>query len=862
MAEVPASDHRPGASRRKRLWIGALAIYLCVLLASHAWQFLSPETPLAKQSDRRYVTIPVMRDGGPLEGRTLELAYLRFRPEGDQIGGRAPVILLHGSPGNAGNFTGLGRELALRGYESFAPDLPGFGGSVGDVPRLSLESHARSVLAMMDALGIDRAHVAAWSQGGGVALYMADIAPDRVASLGLIASIGAQRTEGSGSYWFEHAKYALAYAIFVIGPELIPDFGAIPHDNFFAPFARNFLHSDQRPLERVMRRTEVPILIVHGRHDFLLSDRAALVHHTIAPTSSLLMLDAGHFIVSDERTIDGLTEMFARHDAPGIEPERVALIFAEPRPAYTGLAGEWLGSMAIYAPWWVTAGVIALAAIIAPWMAFSVCALSIGVMRLDFAVGIVGLTAGLAIHKRPGLRIGWWIGIPLALSLTMLLAIPIVTPAVEGAFALAGPLGGLVAVLAFGWIIWLLLRTPLLFTRRGRARLAAGWGRFRWHEYWPTRLRYGLLIPTYARLTIKHRGPLVFTSCNPGIGNGGGVAGESKREIMDALEMADEAVRARDGRSRLLRGVLDRDHAPPHEATEASVRERTDRIDAIIEGPVIGGYPAVIKPEAGQNGAGVTIVRGREHVLEHLKRTRDPLTNTTLAHCGGKYVRDTGLIIQQYHPGPHECGLLWLRFPDGPRSINGEQRHGAIYSVADKKLPVLVGDGRRSLEELIWAHPRHRCQAGVLIAGLGDRATHVARAGERVEIGRLGNHCRGAIFTEGAHLITDELERIVDLISHAYPGPDGAPGGLDVGRYDLRYESDDGLKRGEFVIIELNGVTGESANCYDPNRSLRWSLGVMSEHWSRMYALGAKRRAEGWRPLSPVEIIRLALARS
>ena len=116
----------------------------------------------------------------------------------------------------------LAPMLANTGRECFAPDLPGFGESAHWVADYSVRAHAHAVLAMMDALAIERAHLVVWSMGGGVSLNMADLAPDRVASITLIAAIGAQEAEGSGDYLFEHAKYALGYLGFVIGGELLP----------------------------------------------------------------------------------------------------------------------------------------------------------------------------------------------------------------------------------------------------------------------------------------------------------------------------------------------------------------------------------------------------------------------------------------------------------------------------------------------------------------------------------------------------------------------------------------------------------------------------------------------------------------
>jgi pimeloyl-ACP methyl ester carboxylesterase len=77
----------------------------------------------------------------------------------------------------------------------------------------------------MDANGIERAHLVGWSNGGAVALNACGLAPDRVASLTLLAAIACQETEGTGDFYFEHAKYAVGYAGLVALPELIPHFG-------------------------------------------------------------------------------------------------------------------------------------------------------------------------------------------------------------------------------------------------------------------------------------------------------------------------------------------------------------------------------------------------------------------------------------------------------------------------------------------------------------------------------------------------------------------------------------------------------------------------------------------------------------
>lgn len=69
-----------------------------------------------------------------------------------------------------------------------APDRPGYGASPR--PAGGFTAGARAVVAEMDARGIDRAVLVGHSYGGGVALATAQLAPERVAALVLLASVG------------------------------------------------------------------------------------------------------------------------------------------------------------------------------------------------------------------------------------------------------------------------------------------------------------------------------------------------------------------------------------------------------------------------------------------------------------------------------------------------------------------------------------------------------------------------------------------------------------------------------------------------------------------------------------------------
>ncbi|WP_431867572.1 alpha/beta fold hydrolase [Nocardiopsis eucommiae] len=102
-----------------------------------------------------------------------------------------PLLLVHGgSNDNAAiswyrMFTEFGSDHSL-----IAPDLPGFGGTVGIEPLGGPAAQADFLSRLLSGLGVERAVVAGVSMGGDVALNLARRHPDRVRALVLIAPGG------------------------------------------------------------------------------------------------------------------------------------------------------------------------------------------------------------------------------------------------------------------------------------------------------------------------------------------------------------------------------------------------------------------------------------------------------------------------------------------------------------------------------------------------------------------------------------------------------------------------------------------------------------------------------------------------
>jgi pimeloyl-ACP methyl ester carboxylesterase len=106
--------------------------------------------------------------------------------EPSTAGGALPVVLVHGINMSAAVWNGLAERLAPE-RRVVTMDLRGHGSSVMSGP-YDAAGYAADVLAVMDALGIDRAHLVGTSFGGPVVATVAASAPDRVASITAIGS--------------------------------------------------------------------------------------------------------------------------------------------------------------------------------------------------------------------------------------------------------------------------------------------------------------------------------------------------------------------------------------------------------------------------------------------------------------------------------------------------------------------------------------------------------------------------------------------------------------------------------------------------------------------------------------------------
>src|SRR6516165_1688923 len=131
--------------------------------------------------------VPDEAAAGP-EVRTAEVGGRQIRYAGAGQDGDV-VLLIHGYGGDRNSWLFLHEPLAAH-HRVYALDLPGHGTSSKDVGDGSVSLLVDAVLGVLDAVGVERAHLVGHSLGGAVAVAAAARSPERVSSLTLIAPSG------------------------------------------------------------------------------------------------------------------------------------------------------------------------------------------------------------------------------------------------------------------------------------------------------------------------------------------------------------------------------------------------------------------------------------------------------------------------------------------------------------------------------------------------------------------------------------------------------------------------------------------------------------------------------------------------
>ena len=306
-------------------------------------------------------------------------------------------------------------------------------------------------------------------------------------------------------------------------------------------------------------------------------------------------------------------------------------------------------------------------------------------------------------------------------------------------------------------------------------------------EYWPFGIIQAPFVIYWLWLSLKARSFFFFSASNPSIFSGG-MMGESKFEVLNMVptELKPRAI--------LI-------HVPTD----------LDSILSLIKNSGMN-YPLIFKPDLGERGWMVRKIKNDKEANQYLLEIK------------------TDFIIQQFLDLPLEFGVFYVRKPSQPE--------GRIISINSKEMLTVTGNGKTSLQELVFKNDRAKLQAGRLSKIFHDDWNRVIADGSVFELNSIGNHCLGTKFLNGNGLITSRMNESFDRISKQIPG-------FYFGRFDLRCSTPKDLENGRVMIMELNGCGSEPAHIYQPGYSLWSAMKVLYHHWKTMYEISVENHKMG-----------------
>ncbi|OOL19811.1 D-alanine--D-alanine ligase [Bombella intestini] len=315
-------------------------------------------------------------------------------------------------------------------------------------------------------------------------------------------------------------------------------------------------------------------------------------------------------------------------------------------------------------------------------------------------------------------------------------------------------------------------------------------------EFWPDSIFYTPIVIYWILMGLRHGDLSISTAANPRIETGG-LCGESKSSILD---MAGPTAQKAIAPYRII-----------HNGADAVQDVQTAMKEMDLD------FPFVLKPDIGCNGTGVRLISSLDMLHDVL-----PLFPAGIA-----------LMVQQLITYPMEAGIFYIRHPD--------EKAGRITSLTYKEAPILTGNGRSTLKELVMADPRMRQVPQLYLPRIKGRENEVLPAGETLSLVFAGNHCKGSIFRDGRPDITPALTERINAIMLDIPD-------FHFGRIDLKMASPEALKRGEdFQIIEINGVGSEAIHIWDRRTTLLEAYRAQFYHYRQTFLIGAAKKKEGWK---------------
>lgn len=213
-------------------------------------------------------------------------------------------------------------------------------------------------------------------------------------------------------------------------------------------------------------------------------------------------------------------------------------------------------------------------------------------------------------------------------------------------------------------------------------------------------------------------------------------------------------------------------------------------------------FPFVVKPDLGERGVNVEVIKSENDWKN--------------------YSLEKDLIIQEFIDLPFEFGVFYVKLPN--------ENSGKILSITGKEFLQFESDGNSTLRDFINQNTRAYFRKEYLLKKFENELDIVHAKGRKILLEPIGNHNRGTMFYDASDLISEQLTQKINEVSEKIEG-------FYYGRFDVKSKSEEDLKNGNFIILEVNGANSEATHIYDPKYNLFKAYKEVKRHLDFQYII-------------------------
>jgi hypothetical protein len=324
----------------------------------------------------------------------------------------------------------------------------------------------------------------------------------------------------------------------------------------------------------------------------------------------------------------------------------------------------------------------------------------------------------------------------------------------------------------------------------------------------PERLFYMFPALMWLMLSLRHGSLTLPSAANPAL-DVGGLWGESKSQALT------------------LFGPTGRRFLAPYAMMKCGPDKDMMEM-ALAQMESLGlSFPLVGKPDRGYQGWGVRLLKSPDDLADYVSRQPD----------------HAAIMLQALIEMQGEAGVFYIRQPGALK--------GQIVSMAFVYPPHVIGDGQRSVAELVALDPILQANAGIYRNRQPDVWELVLSPGDFHLLTNTRSARLGAVYRDALSEVTPALDAVIDTIAQEIPD-------FHFGRFDIRFRSLAELKQGRgFRIVELNGAGAEMLHIWDGTGTLLNAWACLWRQYKTLFSIGAKMRRLGHRPVGLAGIVKL-----